>query len=314
LAVSNNQTVTVNLVTDTLVVEGRFAPSPTGELHVGNLRTALVAWLSARSAGGRFIVRMEDLDRANATPEHAAGQLRDLADLGMDWDGDVVFQSERFDRYRAVLAGLEAAGLTYPCFCSRREIREAAAAPHGEATYPGTCRDLTGRERAARAETRPPATRLRAGGAVHTVHDRIAGTFTGVADDIVLLRNDGVPAYHLAVVVDDADQGVTEVVRGDDLLPSTPSHLHLQQLLGFPHPDYLHVPLVLGPDGQRLAKRHGAVTLAEAGGPAAVLPWMGFSLGLAEPGETVSTGLLLDRFDPARIPRQPVQFGSVSGA
>lgn len=294
---------------DTSIDQGRFAPSPTGELHVGNLRTALVAWLSARSAGGRFIVRMEDLDRANSSPARAAGQLADLAALGIDWDGDVVFQSGRFDRYREVLAGLSARGLTYPCFCTRREIREAAAAPHGDVAYPGTCRDLSVVEQEERARTRPPAIRLRAEAAIHAVHDRIAGHVVGVADDVVLRRNDGVPAYQLAVVVDDEDQGVTEVVRGDDLLPSTPAQLHLQHLLGFRHPAYVHVPLVLGPDGERLAKRHGAVTLEAAGGPAVVLPWLAVSLGLSEPGEPVtSAAQLVPRYDPARVPRTPVTF------
>jgi len=299
----------VNPVPDTLIHEGRFAPSPTGDLHLGNLRTALFAWLAARSAGGRFIVRMEDLDRANSSADRARGQLADLAGLGLEWDGDVVFQSTRFDRYRAVLATLTEAGLTYPCFCTRREIREAAAAPHGDVHYPGTCRSLSTAVQEERARTRPPAIRLRAGDARYVVDDVIAGRYEGAADDVVLLRNDGVPAYQLAVVVDDADQGVTEVVRGDDLLPSTPSQLHLQQLLGYPHPAYLHVPLVLGPDGDRLAKRHGAVTLADAGGPAVVLPWLAVSLGLAEPGEPVATAAdLLDRYDPARIPRTPVTW------
>jgi glutamyl-tRNA synthetase len=311
LARSNNHPVTVNLVPNTLIHEGRFAPSPTGDLHVGNLRTALVAWLAARSVGGRFIVRMEDLDRANSSVDRARAQLGDLTALGLGWDGDIMFQSDRFDRYRDVLASLTDAGLTYRCFCSRREIREAAAAPHGDVRYPGTCRALSAAEQEERARTRPPAIRLRASGASYVVDDSVAGRFEGRADDIVLLRNDGVPAYHLAVVVDDADQGVTEVVRGDDLLPSTPSQLHLQQLLGFPHPSYLHVPLVLGPDGDRLAKRHGAVTLADAGGPAAVLPWLATSLRLTEPGEPVpSASWLLDRWDPTRIPRTPVVYPS----
>jgi glutamyl-tRNA synthetase len=299
----------VDPVPDTLIHEGRFAPSPTGDLHLGNLRTALVAWLAARSAGGRFIVRMEDLDRANSSVERAHSQLADLAALGLDWDGEVVFQSARFDRYREVLESLSAAGLTYPCFCSRREIREAAAAPHGDVQYPGTCRSLSADEQAARALTRPPAIRLRSSGARYAIDDGVAGRFEGVAGDIVLVRNDGVPAYHLAVVVDDDDQGVTEVVRGDDLLPATPSQLHLQELLGFPHPTYLHVPLVLGPDGERLAKRHGAVTLVEAGGPQVVLPWLAVSLGLAEPGEPVNSAAeLLDRYDAGRIPRTPVIY------
>jgi glutamyl-tRNA synthetase len=350
---SDNHPVTVVRVPNTLIHEGRFAPSPTGDLHLGNLRTALVAWLAARSAGGRFIVRMEDLDRANSSAERAQAQLADLAALGLDWDGDVMFQSDRFDRYREVLASLTAAGLTYPCFCTRREIREAAAAPHGDVHYPGTCRSLSAAEQEERARTRPPAIRLRAapatklqdeadlqdagalrpgetppdrlqngivlqnrrdsGGrsATYVVDDVVAGRFEGPADDVVLLRNDGVPAYQLAVVVDDADQGVTEVVRGDDLLPSTPSQLHLQQLLGYSHPAYLHVPLVLGPDGERLAKRHGAVTLADAGGPSAVLAWLATSLGLAEPGERVtSAAQLLNRYDAGRIPRTRVIYPS----
>ncbi len=291
---------------------GRFAPSPTGELHIGNLRTAMVAWLLARSTGGSFVVRMEDLDRANSSADLAERQLGDLAALGIDWDGDVWFQSARFDRYRAALADLEDRGLTYPCFCTRREIREAAAAPHGDIAYPGTCRVLTEAQRTERAASRPPAIRLRADAVEYIVDDLVAGRYVGSADDVVLLRNDGVPAYQLAVVVDDAAQGITEVVRGDDLLPSTPSQLHLQRLLGDPSPSYTHVPLVLGPDGARLAKRHGAVTLAAAGGADKVRSWIGASLRLAEPNEPVSAATLLERFDLAAIPRQPVVFGSVN--
>ena len=247
-------------------MSGRFAPSPTGPLHVGNLRTALAAWLIARSAGERFVVRMEDLDRVTSSPAHEARQLADLAAIGLDWDGDVVRQSERFDRYHDAIATLTAAGLTYECFCTRREIREAASAPHGAApdgAYPGTCRDLTEAERSRRRRRRPAALRLRADGETVAVDDLLAGPFTGAVDDVVLRRNDGVPAYNLAVVVDDAAQGVTAVVRGDDLLDSTPRQVHLQRLLGLARPRYAHVPLVVGPDGQRLAKRDGAVTLAE---------------------------------------------------
>jgi len=295
------------------VSTGRFAPSPTGPLHLGNLRTALLAWLFARASGGRFLVRMEDLDRVTSSPEHEGAQLRDLAALGLDWDGEVVRQSERFDRYEAAIAHLAERGLVYECFCTRREIREAAAAPHGdgpELAYPGTCRDLTDEERADRlAAGRPPALRLRAGGAVVRVHDRLHGEVEGRVDDVVLRRNDGVPAYNLAVVVDDAAQGVEEVVRGDDLLLSTPRQVHLAGLLGLPAPAYAHVPLVLGPDGQRLAKRHGAVTLAEqaaAGHDArAVLGQLAGSLGLAAPGERLTATDLVGRFDPAALPREP---------
>jgi glutamyl-tRNA synthetase len=295
------------------VSTGRFAPSPTGPLHLGNLRTAVLAWLFARSAGSRFLVRMEDLDRVTSSPEHERRQLDDLAALGLDWDGTVVRQSERFERYDAAIARLGAAGLVYECFCTRREIREAASAPHAlglEGAYPGTCRALTQAQRAARrAEGRPPALRLHAGGAVVRVHDRLHGVVEAVVDDVVLRRNDGVPAYNLAVVVDDAAQGVEEVVRGDDLLASTPRQVHLARLLGLAVPAYAHVPLVLGPDGERLAKRHGAVTLADqrAAGhePAAVLGLLGASVGLASPGEGVRPDDLLRRFDPERLPREP---------
>jgi glutamyl-tRNA synthetase len=287
-------------------------------LHLGNLRTALLAWLFARSAGGRFVVRMEDLDRVTSSPEHERAQLADLAALGLDWDGEVIRQSERFDLYRRAIAALTDAGLTYPCYCTRREIREAASAPHrdpagapiADGAYPGTCRELDARQRAEReAAGRPPALRLRAGGALVTFHDRLHGETAGVVDDVVLSRNDGVPAYNLAVVVDDDAQGVTEVVRGDDLLASTPRQIHLARLLGLSIPSYAHVPLVLGPDGQRLAKRHGAVTLADlaASGvdPAAVRTQLAASLGLCTLDEQPTLDELLGRFDPARLSTAP---------
>ena len=243
---------------------GRFAPSPTGPLHLGNLRTALAAWLFARSTGARFIVRMEDLDRVTSSANHAAAQLRDLALLGLDWDGEVLYQSDRFDLYHAAIDRLVDAGSTYPCYCSRREIRTAASAPHADDNnrYPGTCRDLDVVERRAREATRRvPALRLRTGGERVAFIDAIHGRNEGVVDDVVLRRNDGVPAYNLAVVVDDAAQGIGQVVRGDDLLAATPNQIHLAGLLGLPQKTYAHVPLMLGPDGNRLAKRDGAVTL-----------------------------------------------------
>lgn len=254
------------------VITGRFAPSPTGDLHLGNLRTALAAWMSAHRDGpgtGRFLVRFEDLDRVTSSRDIAARQLADLAAIGIEADEPPVFQSDRFDLYDAAIDGLIARGLTYPCFCTRREIREAAEAPHGGQTaYPGTCRTLTPRERARRALERPGAVRLNAeaaglSGAEIGFRDALAGDVAGPVDDVVLRRNDGVPAYNVAVVVDDAAQGVTEVVRGDDLLAVTPTQVALQRLLGLPTPAYRHVPLVHGPDGERLAKRHGAVTLAD---------------------------------------------------
>ena len=298
-------------------MRGRFAPSPTGDLHLGNLRTALVAWLAARSAGGGFLVRMEDLDPVTASQQHAARQLADLAAVGIDHDGEVVFQSDRFDRYREAIARLAADGLVYRCYCTRREIREAASAPHGEAlpdgAYPGTCRSLTAARHAEfEREGRRSALRLRTEGERYSVDDRIAGTYQGVVDDVVLQRNDGVPAYNLAVVVDDHLQGVTQVVRGDDLLSSTPRQLHLQHLLGYRHPEYAHVPLVLGPDGSRLAKRHGAVTLADLAArgvtPAEVVSMLAASLGLDRPGTSPAVaGDLLEGFTFQRISRSPWQ-------
>lgn len=175
-----------------------------------------------------------------------------------------VTQSERFALYHEVIDELVRRGLTYECFCSRKDIREAAAAPHGGTVqYPGTCRDLSAAECAERRKTRTGALRLRSGALRYSFVDMVHGEVTGVADDIVLRRNDGIPAYNLAVVVDDAAQGVTEVVRGDDLLGVTASQVHLQTVLGYPVPEYAHVPLVVGADGERLAKRHGAVTLRD---------------------------------------------------
>lgn len=231
---------------------GRFAPSPTGVLHLGNLRTAVAAQMLAIDG---LVIRMEDLDRVTSSRELAEGQLRDLAAIGIESAGPVVFQSDRFAMYEAYLDVLVGAGATYECFCTRKEIREAASAPHGDfLLYPGTCRDLSEGERSRRRVERSPALRLR-------VDDSVRAA--GVVDDIVLRRNDGVPAYNLAVVVDDELQGITEAVRGIDLAPVTPSQQYLGSLLGFRPLDYIHVGLVVGTDGERLAKRHGAVTLAD---------------------------------------------------
>lgn len=290
---------------------GRFAPSPTGDLHLGNLRTALLAWLFARSAGSRFLVRVEDLDQVASRPEIEDRQLGDLAALGLDWDGAVVRQSERLALYEAAIQQLSDRSLLYPCYCTRREIREAATAPHGdlpEGAYPGTCRTPGAGLRAGReAAGRPPALRVAAGGVRVGVHDRLHGRTEAVVDDFVVRRNDGVPAYNLAVVVDDADQGVEEVVRGDDLLVGTPRQVWLAQQLGLSVPSYAHVPLVLGPTGERLAKRDGAVTLAERAelgeSPAQVLALLGSSLGLCDPGEPVDPSVLVERFDPDAVPR-----------
>lgn len=294
-------------------VAGRFAPSPTGDLHLGNLRTAAIAWLAARSRGDRFVVRMEDLDRHQASVDIEAAQLRDLARLGVDWDGEVIRQSDRFEHYEAVIADLTDRGLVYECFCTRREIREeidaAAHAPHGPpGSYPGTCRDLTSQQRSQRRDAgRRPALRLRTDGQEISFDDRVHGSVSGLVDDVVLRRNDGVPAYNLAVVVDDAAQGVTEVVRGDDLLSSTARQIHLQELLGLPRPHYVHVPLVVDGDGHRLAKREGVpLTMAELTdvgvGPSQIVAWVARSLGGDDARSIATLRDLVDGFDPSAIP------------
>jgi glutamyl-tRNA synthetase len=307
--------------------DGRYAPSPTGPLHLGNLRTALLAWCFARSRSGRFLLRIEDLDPLRSRPEHEAAILADLARLGIDWDGAPVRQSEQLEHHRAAFEALRSSGRTYRCWCTRAEIREAAQAPHpqlgetgggGEGVYPGTCRALSARERAARERAgRPAAWRLDARAERIAFEDRLSGAAAAVVDDFVLWRGDpqgtsGGPAYNLAVVVDDATAGIGEVVRGDDLLETTPRQVLLARLLGLPVPRYAHVPLVLGADGRRLAKRHGAVTLddrlALGESIATVLGWMASSVGLASPGRALSAGELLATFDPARLSREPTAW------
>ena len=278
---------------------GRFAPSPTGPLHLGNLRTALVASALARSSGGDFVIRFEDLDRVTSSREIASRQLRDLAVVGVESDVESIFQSERFSLYEEYIARLADLGLVYECFCSRREIRDAAQAPHGtQMLYPGTCRNLSESEREKRLAERSPALRLRSSREVVRFSDLLLGDCGAEVDDVVLRRTDGVPAYNLAVVVDDELQGITEVVRGDDLVGVTPSQIHLQQLLGFSTPTYCHIPLVVGTDGERLAKRHGAVSLSDlaASGHSAddVRAWLWSSLG--------QTG---GAFNLASVPHKP---------
>ncbi|OAK55586.1 tRNA glutamyl-Q(34) synthetase GluQRS [Rhodococcoides kyotonense] len=288
---------------------GRFAPSPSGDLHLGNLRTALLAWLFARSTDRDFLMRIEDLDRVREGAE--ARQLADLQAIGLDWDGPLTRQSERTALYDDAIARLTASGMTYECFCTRREILEAASAPHApDGAYPGTCRTLTAEERA--SKTRPPALRLRADVTDFSIDDVVLGRFHGQVDDFVLRRVDGVAAYNLAVVVDDGEQGIDQVVRGDDLLTSSPRQAYLATLLELPTPTYAHVPLALNAQGKRLAKRDGAVTLEDQAamglGPFDVLALLAQSLELAEPGEAVTVADLLARWDPSKLPTTPWIF------
>ena len=240
----------------------RYAPSPTSDLHLGNLRTAVAGWLLARAAGGRWLMRVEDLDRerVRAAAGVEARQLRDLRALGLDWDAEIVRQSERLDRYREAVEALP----TYECFCTRREIAEASSAPHdGFRPYPGTCRRLTDAERRERRADRPPAIRVDSAGESFTAHDVHAGPVTGMVDDFVLVRNDGQFAYNLAAVVDDVAMGITHITRGEDLLSSAPRQAWLTARLGGAPATYAHVGLVVNAEGRRLAKRDGAVSMAD---------------------------------------------------
>ncbi len=292
---------------------GRFAPSPTGHVHFGTARTALVAWLRARREGGTLVMRMEDLDGPRARPGMAEAILEDLRWLGLDWDEgpDVggpygpYAQSERSERYRAAVADLVRRGLAYPCTCTRKELAELASAPHGEEpVYPGTCRN------GPTHPERPASIRFRFERGEPFV-DRLLGPRSdGIeSGDFVIARSDGLFSYQLAVVADDAAMAITEVVRGADLLASVPRQAALHRALGHAPPATLHVPLVVGEDGVRLAKRHGAIAIREARAAGAsaeqIVGQLAASLGLAAPGEAVSARALVSRFELAALPREP---------
>ena len=243
------------------MVCGRFAPSPSGRMHLGNLWSCLLAWLSARSVGGRMVLRLEDLDVDRCRPEYCDQVMRDLEWLGLDWDNEPVYQSQRSEIYTDFFQKLEQQGLIYPCYCTRAE-RLAASAPHrsdGIVIYDGRCRRLTSQEQQTLSASRRPAWRVAVPAEEFSFRDLCQGQYTEQLDrdcgDFILRRSDGVYAYQLAVVVDDALMGVNQVVRGRDLLDSTPRQIWLGKTLGFSGPEYAHVPLLLAPDGRRLAKR-----------------------------------------------------------
>lgn len=300
---------------------GRFAPSPTGALHLGNLRTALAAWLWTRHNGGRFLVRVEDLDGPRAKPGCEQRQLDDLRALGIDWDDEPWRQSQRADVYRGYLDRLLEAGIAYPCFCSRKDVRAAASAPHasdGVVAYPGTCRHRTPEDVAARvARGEQHSLRVRFDvdeGAMFD--DAFAGPVSLALatreGDFVVRRADGIAAYQLACAVDDALSGVTEVVRGGDLLDSGMRQQWLLQRLGFTPPRYAHLPLLRGADGRRLSKRDGdddlAHFLAHGYDAVGVASYLACTLGQCAPGERLSPAQLVPRFDAARIPRADTVF------
>jgi len=294
--------------------DGRFAPSPTGALHIGNLRTALVAWLRARSLGGRFALRVDDLDPDRVRADHERAQIADLAALGIDWDGPIIHQRDRTARYDDAIAELVARELAYPCFCSRADIRAAASAPHGESAdgaYPGTCAHLTPTTARARIDAGDAASiRVRVGSALRGFDDLVLGRVETVVDDFVIRRKDGVAAYNLASTLDEADLHVGEVVRGADLATSTPRQLWLADVLDVARPTFAHIPLMVAPDGERLAKRHGSVTLADlaAHGVNAheALRLLLESLGEAVPDPAAPLARIVRDFDLTRLPTEDV--------
>ena len=292
---------------------GRFAPSPSGKMHLGNLFSFLMAWCSVRSVGGELVLRMEDLDPQRTSAEFAAMIRRDLLRFGLDWDREVPCQSTRSPAYDAAFVRLEEMGLIYPCYCSRAEVH-AASAPHlgqSEFVYAGTCRSLTPAQRA--AKKRPPAWRLRVPEAEWTVHDGLQGDYTELLSrdcgDFVVRRADGVYAYQLAVVVDDGENGVTQVVRGRDLLASAPRQKYLFSLLGKPAPEYIHVPLLLAPDGRRLSKRDGDLdldTLLSRFKPEEIIGALAHAAGLIDKKEPISAKELAAIFDWRRVRKEDI--------
>lgn len=303
-------------------IRGRFAPSPSGRMHLGNAWSSLLAWLSVRSQGGTMVLRLEDLDRARCKPAFCAGVEEDLRWLGLDWDegglggGALYRQSLRDEAYRAALEQLAAKDLLYPCFCTRGQLH-AASAPHrsdGDVIYPGTCRDLTDEERAERAKMRKPAVRIRVPDEEIGFVDRLQGAYSEnlaqMCGDFILRRSDGVFAYQLAVVVDDAAMGVTEVVRGQDLLTSTPRQIYLQRLLGFDMPSYCHVPLLCAADGRRLSKREADLTLQalrkNGVAPETIVGRLAHAAGLIDRPEPITPRELVPLYAVEKLPRADI--------
>ena len=292
-------------------VVGRFAPSPTGRMHAGNVFAALTAWLVAKSQGGRIVLRIEDLDAERSKPVYIDAVQRDFEALGLTWDEGPYFQHDRTEAYRAAYDELRERGLVYPCFCTRADLHAASAPHRGEKpVYPGTCRHLSDGERAVRAQQRMPAQRLIVPDREVAFVDQVQGSYAQnlAADcgDFLVQRSDGAFAYQLAVVVDDAAQGVTSVVRGVDLLCSTPQQLYLQELLGLPHPAYAHIPLLVAERDRRLSKRDRDAALdallARFKTPAAVIGHIAGLTGLAPTCDPATPEELLGTFDLAALP------------
>jgi len=308
-------------------VRGRLAPSPTGRLHLGNAWSFLLCWLAVRSAGGRLVLRMEDIDPERSRPQFADDILRDLAWLGLDWDEGPDLggpfapytQSERLERYAEVIDDLTRLGHTYPCYCTRKELKTMASAPHMEDVgpiYPGTCLGLGAAERREReALGRRPALRLHGGEDIRfvdLVHGEVQMGWAQCGGDFPLRRSDGVIAYQLAVAVDDMDQRINLVVRGADILPSTPRQILLFRLLSADIPQYAHVPLLLDHEGVRLAKRHQACelrALREQGvSPDAIVGYLAHLAGLLTENLPLTPRDLLHGFAWEKIPRNSVKL------
>lgn len=307
-------------------IRGRFAPTPSGLMHVGNAWAALLAWLQIRSRNGQFVLRMEDIDGPRCRPELAGQALADLRWLGLDWDEGPdaggpyapYTQSERMPLYEAAMDKLLEKGMLYPCFCSRAELLAVASAPHGLSSegpaYAGTCRRLTAEQQQERRAVKTPSLRFEVDDA-RTIcfEDGITGTQLfppGAGGDFVVRRADGIISYQLAVVIDDAAMQITDVLRGADLLDSTPRQLLLYEALDLPAPRFAHVPLLMGEDGKRLAKRHGDTSLAglKAAGvpPERIIGWLAYLAGQTERFEPLRATELINRFEQSRIPKQPI--------
>lgn len=294
---------------------GRFAPTPSGRMHLGNVFAALIAWLSVRSRGGSMVLRMEDLDTQRTKEEYAETLRRDLLWLGLDWDTETPPQSQRSAVYDRYFAALQDLGLLYPCYCTRSQLHSVNA-PHladGTYVYPGTCRNLTQAEKA--AFDRKPAWRVTVPDKTWTVEDKIQGTYTENlatdCGDFVVRRADGIYVYQLAVTVDDGEAGVTEVVRGNDLLSSAPRQMYLQSLFGFSHPEYAHVSMLLAPDGRRLSKRDKDLDLGQLQKvmrPEKLLGSLAHSAGLLPKPEAVSAKELSSVFSWDKLRREDISL------
>ena len=292
---------------------GRFAPTPSGRMHLGNVFAALLAWLSVRSRDGEMVLRMEDLDTQRTSPEYAQVLRQDLLWLGLSWDRETPPQSQRSRVYDEYFQKLEDLGLLYPCYCTRSQLH-GVNAPHlsdGTYVYPGTCRNLTQEQR--KAFDRAPAWRVMVPDRVWHLTDRVQGSYSlnlaTDCGDMVMRRADGVYVYQLAVTVDDGEAGVTEVVRGMDLLSSAPRQMYLQELWGFPHPEYAHVPMLLAPDGRRLSKRDRDLDLGQLQkvySPQQVLGQLAFSAGLLDRPEAVSARELATIFSWEKVKKEDI--------